>query len=84
MECLRVDPGLWADPHPAFKKLGQIRNEFRRIEADGVCEVEEFHDIDPSFTPFDPRDVGLPPIQSVGEGRLSEIRVFPRLPQQFA
>jgi hypothetical protein len=84
---------------PAFLEMGQhsggqpctlrsgrsvkICNELRRIEADGVREVEEFHDIDPPFAAFDPRNVGLPPIQPVSECGLSQLRVFPRLRQQF-
>jgi hypothetical protein len=59
-----------------------LSDELCRTEADGVRKVEEFHHVDPSFTPFDPRNVRLLAIQPVSERRLSQARIFPRLRQQ--
>ena len=61
----------------------EIGDELRRVDADGLREVEELHDVNPPFAPFNPRDVGLPPIQPVSQGRLGQLRVLPRLRQQF-
>jgi hypothetical protein len=62
----------------------EVRDELCRVEADGVCKVKEFDDIDASFPAFDPGNVRLASIQTVSKRRLGQLRVLPRLRQQLA
>jgi hypothetical protein len=43
----------------------ELSDEGGGIETDRVREVQEFDHVDPSLAAFDPRDVGLPPSESV-------------------
>ena len=50
---------------PAIIRFGlsiELRDELRRIESEGVGEIEEFNDVDPPLAAFDSRNVGLPTI----------------------
>jgi hypothetical protein len=46
-----------------------------------ACARSTFHQVDPSFTAFDPRNAGLPTTEPVSERRPRQLRVSPRLRQ---
>jgi hypothetical protein len=62
----------------ALRLSTEIGNEFRRTQAVGVREVEQFHHVDPPLSAFDPRSAGLPTTGPVSGRRPGQLRVSSR------
>src|SRR5947209_11611683 len=64
-----------ADQYLLFRYLVKPLDCSRRVEADRVCDVHEFDDVDAALPGFDERDVGLVALEALGDLHLREVRV---------